>query len=188
MIGDILPDILVECGIDNTSPQITENTFEMRQIKSLLNAAGVDINARVEWSRAANEFTATGSNVDLPDDFDRMAAFSLSGIEYFGGKQVTDPALWQLLEKQPSSEQYYHLRNGKIYFSPAVTGATVRYVSKNWLGTKAAVTANADEAIFPERLLTRSVVWRWRRQKGLPYDDQLAEFEADLSAAEKADK
>ena len=39
MIGDILPGILAQCGLDRLSPDIGDNGFEMRQIRALMNAA-----------------------------------------------------------------------------------------------------------------------------------------------------
>lgn len=50
------------------------------------------------------------------------------------------------------------------------------------------MTADDDTTLFPERLLVKGVIWRWKRQKGLPYEDNLAEFEADLVQEINADR
>lgn len=194
MIGDILPEILAECGIDRTLPDVSSQTFEMRQIVALMNAAGRDINARAEWAKATAEVTGTSvSTIVLPTDFQEMAesgAVILGGYQHSPVRPVVSPEMWQMLQKFPSAQPYFHLREGAIHFIPAigVNGVTVRYVSKNWLIGKSAVTDNADETVFPESLLSRSTIWRWKRQKGLPYDDILAEFESDLETAIRADR
>lgn len=196
-IADILPWIMSECGIDNSAPDITANTYEMRQIKSLMNAAGVDINTRVEWTGAFKGLTVAGDvmSVDLPDDFQEMAAAGavmLDKTTYQPVRPVLDPTTWLFLRRTTASSQsYYHISAGSILFLPSLDsdGAIVRYISKNWLeDDKSEVTDNTDQPIFPDELLARAVIWRWRRQKGLAYDDHMAEFEADLEAAIKADR
>ena len=193
MISDILPEVLAECGIDVQSPNINDASFQMRQIAALMNAAGRDIGRRAEWSKAVVPFTfSAGSYFDLPSDFQQMAdqgAVVAGSNDYFPARPVTSPELWQMLEKFPSAQQYYQLREGKIYFSPALTGTvTIRYVSRNWLVGRDKINSNADVPVFPEHLLARATIWRWRRQKGLPYDDVMGEFEAAMQAAIKADK
>lgn len=193
-IGTLLPDVLAECGIDRTAPQISENTFEMRQILSLMNEAGRDINRRAEWAGATAEVTVTSAaSSSLPSDFQRMASggsVSLGGAAHDPVRPVVAPEMWQLLEKFPSEQTYYHIKNGQVFFSPAIgpNGATVRYVSNYWLMGSDTITSNADQPIFPDSLLARATIWRWKRQKGLPYDDVLAEFEADLETAIRADR
>lgn len=190
MIGDILPDVLAECGLNVSSPLISASDFQMAQIRTLMNAAGRDINTRVEWSGALKDETlGAGSEFALPSDFQELAeqgGLVTDAGEY--GRIVVDPGVWLLLTTRPSDVTYFHLAKGVLNVSPEITGGTLRYVSRNWLGTKRAITSNEDEAVFPEDLLARGTIWRWRRQKGLPYEDLLAEFEADLEAAAKADR
>jgi len=194
-IGDVLPEILTECGIDVASPDISSNDFQMKQLANLVNVAGRDINERVEWAGATASLPvpATSASIALPSDFQEMAehgAVTLDGGAYTPVRPVLAPAMWQMLKAGASAQPYYHIDSGAINFSPVIPtgGATVRYISKNWLGTKDAVTDNADEPVFPSGLLARGVIWRWKRQKGLPFDDLLAEYEADIEAAIKADR
>lgn len=194
MIGDILPDILAECGIDDASPDIGSNTFQMRQIKALMNAAGRDINSRAEWSRAQGSFSVVSAvSGDLPPDFQRMSdagAVIFNVNDHVPVRPCMSPELWQLFEKFPPEQPYYLLRDGKIHFTADTgpDGALVRYVSKNWTASGDAVSSNADVTNFPESLLAKGTIWRWKRQKGLPYDDLIAEFEADLETAVRADR
>lgn len=191
MISDILPGILAECGIDRTSPTIVDASFEIRQLRELMNEAGRDINARADWARAVKVVTAADvAFIDLPNDFLRISAVTVGDDDHVPARPVLSPEMWQMLEKLPSDQTFFHLKEGRIYFSPAIDplGVTVRYVSSNWLVTKAAITADTDAAVFPDHLLRRGAIWRWKRQKGLPYDDILAEYEADLDTAIRMDR
>ena len=194
MIGDILPEILAECNIDRASPAINDGTFEMRQITAFMNAAGREINTRVEWARGAAAFTVENvTSISLPADWQEVAstgAVTVGTYDYRPARLVTSPEVWQLLQRLPSRQNYFRLEGPSIVFSPPIgpTGATVRYQSKNWLLGKDNVTLNSDVAIFPERLLARSTIYRWKRAKGLPYEDLMSEFEADLATAAKADR
>ena len=194
MIGDILPEILAECNIDRASPAINDGTFEMRQITAVMNAAGREINTRVEWARGAAAFTVENvTSISLPADWQEVAstgAVTVGTYDYRPARLVTSPEVWQLLQRLPSRQNYFRLEGPSIVFSPPIgpTGATVRYQSKNWLLGKDNVTLNSDVAIFPERLLARSTIYRWKRAKGLPYEDLMSEFEADLATAAKADR
>lgn len=195
-IATILPNILVECGLDSVSATINSSDFQMRQMLSIMNAAGDDINTRVEWSKAAATLTVTGgaTSVALPADFQEMAeggAVQITGATFTPVRPVVSPAMWEMLSASASAQPYYHIKGGFIHFSPAIPagGATVRYVSNGWVvGGANAITDNDDTVIFPENLLARATIYRWKRQKGLPFDDLMAEFEADLDTAIKADR
>ena len=194
MIDTILPWVMSECGLDVAAPDITSNDYQMRQIAALMNAAGKDINTRVEWSKAMSTFSVLAGETSeaLPDDFQELAGSgAVTHVSTYGMfRPVTDETMWQFLSQNEPSTPYYHLSGGSIHFTPAVLtgGATVAYISKNWLGDKAVISDNTDEPIFPDALLARGTIWRWRRQKGLPYEDLMAEFEADLEAAIQADR
>jgi len=193
-IGDILPGILAECGLDVLAPDISSSDFQMRQIRALIDAAGKDISTRAQWAGSLNYDTipASATAYALPGDFQEMANGGAilqvtSGLPI---RPITDTTVWQFLVSNPSDALYYHIFQNGVLFSSEIPagGATFYYVSKNWLGNKAAVTDNADQPVFSEDLLARGVVWRWRRQKGLDYEDLMAEFESDLDAAILADR
>lgn len=191
----VLTNVLLEIGIDNPSAQLTSSDFSIRQIKAMMNAAGKDIARRAEWSRLYKTFSIAGglSESVLPSDFQEMAekgAVRLNKAGFYPVRPVIAPEQWAFLTARPSTQPYYHLAAGKILFSPALDddGAIVRYVSKNWVEGKPEITQNGDNLLVPERLVEKGTIWRWKRQKGLPYDDILAEFEADLMTEIAADR
>jgi hypothetical protein len=193
-IETILPWVMSECGLDVSAPDISSNDYQMRQILALMNAAGKDINTRAEWSKAtkAHTIAAAATSFSLPSDFQEMAgAGAITHVSSYGMfRPVTDESMWQFLSQNAPETPYYHIRSGVVYLTQAVAtgGAQMIYISKNWLGTKSEITDNDDQPIFPDALLARGTIWRWRRQKGLPYEDLMAEFEADLEAAIQADR
>jgi len=191
----VLTNVLLEIGLDNASAQLTSNDYEIRQIKAFMNAAGKDVSRRAEWYHLVKELTVAGSvgDVDLPDDFQMLTEQNAVRLNKTGFHQVrpaAGPEVWGLLSARPSTQPYYHLHAGKILFSPALDtdGAKVRYVSRHWVEGKEEITQNGDNLLVPERLIEKGAIWRWKRQKGLPYDDMLAEFEADLIGEIKADR
>ncbi len=189
----VLANVLLEIGLDNTSAQLTSSDYEIRQIKAFMNAAGKDIARRAEWPRLYAELVVAGdiSEVDLPDNFQKMAekgAVRLNKSGFSPVRPIVAPEQWEFLSMRPSAQTFYHLSGGKVLFSPALDsdGALIRYVSQYWAEGKAEITQNSDDLLIPERLVEKGTVWRWKRQKGLPYDDILAEFEADLITEIKA--
>ena len=42
--------------------------------------------------------------------------------------------------------------------------------------------ADTDTAVIDEKLILKGLILRWRRQKGMPFEDYEAEYEADLAA------
>lgn len=193
-IETILPWVMAECGLDVSAPDISANDYQMRQINALMNAAGKDINTRTEWAKATKVHSiAQGvTSFTLPSDFQEIAgAGAIAHTGSYGMfRPVMDETMWQFLSQNTPETPYYHIRSGAVYFTEPVAtgGAEMVYISKNWLGTKAEITDNSDQPIFPEALLARGTIWRWRRQKSLPYEDLMAEFEADLEAAAQADR
>lgn len=192
----VLTDVLAEIGLDRTSPQISASDYEMSQIRAFMNQAGEDIAKRGEWSKLYKTETVAGSVSEstLPSDFQEMGekgAIYLNKSGFTPVRIVIDPTQWAFVSQRESAQNYAHITDGKVKFSPALDsdGAKFTYVSENWVfGDKAAITQNSDTFYFPERLLVGGTVWRWFREKGRAYDDRLAEFEADLIADIQADR
>lgn len=194
-VETVLQNVLVEIGLDIPSAQISSSDFQIRQIKAFMNAAGKDIARRVEWAELYEDYGIGGGTnaAPLPPDFYQMAetgAVTLSDATKTPIRNCTSPEQWSFLESRPSAQPYYHLAQGQIRFSPAIPpmGATMRYVSRNWVVGDVVVNQNSDVLRIPESLVEKGTVWRWKRQKGLPYDDLLAEFEADIVAEAKANR
>ena len=187
----IMERVVTGCGIDRAAT-VTGSDFETRQFRAVINAAGDDIALRAEWSKLFTTATiASGtSSYALPADFREMAESGAVRTATAPVRVVVMPEQWAFLTQNPSGQLYCHLSGGNLLFSPALpAAATLTYLSKNWVaGGKDAVTDDGDTLLIPESLVALGAIWRWKRAKGLPYDDQLAEYEADLEAHLKADR
>jgi hypothetical protein len=194
----ILQSLLYDIGLEKTSPDIASTDFDISQIREFVNQAGEDIAKRAEWSGLYTSDTIAGavSSHTLPSDFQEMGEKGSIYLNKTEGtftplRPIVDPAMWDFAVQHPSSQFYYMIRGGAVAFSDALDadGAKMTYVSKNWVtGDKSAVTANADTFLLPERLIRLGALWRWLREKGQPYDDHMAEFEADLVQEVKANR
>lgn len=157
--------------------------------------AGEEISRRGDWNRMLKTAPVDGSPYPLPEDFQRLVTGG--GIVLAGGdfaRPVMNAGEWSVIKTVASSRPFFYLRDGRVEFLPVSSneGAAMNYVSKNWLldgnEERDTITSDDNKALIPERLLTKGVIWRWRRQKGLSYEDQLAEFEADLAIELAADR
>lgn len=192
----ILQAVLLEIGLEKTSPNIASSDFDLAQIREYMNQAGKDIVSRAEWSKLYKTDTTAGSvsSHDLPADFREMAeggAVYLNKAGFNPVRLIVDPTMWAFAEKRESAQPFCHIKDGALKFAPALDadGAKYTYLSANWVSDdKSAITANADTFLIPERLIRGLTVVFWLREKGQMYDDQLAEFEANLIADIKADR
>lgn len=187
----VMERVVTACGVDRVAT-VAGADFETRQFVAEINAAGQDIALRAEWSRLFKTVPVTigTTSFPLPADFREMAESGAVTTASQPVRVVVMPEQWAFLSQYPSGQLYCHLQGGNLLFSPALPqAASVTYLSRNWVaGDKEAVTDDGDTFNIPEGLLALGAVWRWKRAKGLPYDDQLAEYEADLEAHLKADR
>ena len=152
------------------------------------NAAGQEIARRADWQDMLQTSSIASSPHNLPSDFQRVAAGG--AIRTSAGapvRPVTDAGHWSVILTVPSTTAWFFLKGGQVLFSPssAAVSATMDYYSTKWVqgssSTLSAIDADDNTFLFPYRLMVKNLVWRWRRRNGLAYDDQLAEFEADLA-------
>lgn len=163
---------------------------------ALAQEAGDEIARRVDWQALLSSKVLAASGEQLPPDFQRVVPGG--GLRTAAGlfiRPVTNSAQWAVVASCASAQPFYFVSGGVVQVAPvtAAIGAVLDYVAKTWIvgdgGTrKAAFSADDDGFVFPERLVVKNIIWRWRRQKGLSYDDQLAEFEADLAQETGADR
>ncbi|OOG65851.1 hypothetical protein B0E45_26410 [Sinorhizobium sp. A49] len=155
---------------------------------ALAQEAGDEIARRGDWQQMLKERVAQSSPEPLPADYERLtpggAVRNAAGAFY---RPITNSSQWAVIVGVVSAQPYFFIKGNQILFSPAASGvaSVIDYVSKFWVlhdpeGSGDTLAADDDAPLFPERLLVKGILWRWKRQKGLPFDDALAEFEADL--------
>jgi hypothetical protein len=167
----------------------------------LANEAGEELARRVDWGvlRESETFTGTGARATftMPSDFARLT----QGVTGRVGRNIIRPltqAEWGALTPTQGTPRYFFLRGNRIEFwpyAPSGVEISVIYVSRFWARrvmppfvppgeftlNQTFFTADDDTARFSEELLTKGLIARWRRQKGMPFADQEAEYEAMLA-------
>jgi len=156
---------------------------------SLAKEAGDEIARRVDWQSLLKTATPASSPFNLPGDFQRLVpggAVRTAAGDFC--RVITVGSQWSVIAAGSSVQPFFFVRGNTMLFAPveAAPGAVVEYVSKNWVigdpyEERDVFKADDDKTTFPERLLVKGITWRWKRQKGVPYEDNLAEFEADLA-------
>lgn len=167
-------------------------------IRAAIRMAGEEIARRAEWQamyKTATVAVATSSTA-LPADFHRFIqgnAVALTATPFTPIPYIKSADVWSELNASPSSQPYFAVKNGEIKFLPALTGeARIRYISKNWLmgssGELDEAVSDEDTPLFSDQLLGLGTLWRYKRAKGLTYQDWADEFEARLAIEIAADR
>lgn len=177
----ILTATLQQCNLSYEAASVASTDPTVAEVVDLINEAGVDLALRGEWS-ALLKSAAVGA---LPADFQKLSAVAIDAGGF--ARVLTQPELWALVAQQSSGTAYYRIAGGNIEVSTG-EASTAHYWSSEWTSAGAAITANADVVHIPGRVVVSGAVWRWLRKKGFPFDDQLAQHEADVAAAEAADR
>lgn len=157
------------------------------EMANMLNQVGEEVARRVDWGPLQFETTLTGNGTNqtftLPADFDRLCrgAAVLTGTTAL---RALTQAEWGTLTPTEGTPRYFLLEGITITLWPYLANGqtvTARYQSRNWSSTGATFTADGDTGLVSEDLLLKGLIARWRRSKGLPFQDFEAEFEAALS-------
>ena len=168
------------------------------ELLQLAYEAGEEIARRAEWSNLYKEATiASGStSYALPDDFHRLiqgGAIVLNDANKTPLIPVKSADIWSAMVANATTQPYFFIKSGYVEFASALTSsATIRYISSKWIlsGTSSlnAYSTDGDTARFSESLLALGILWRYKRVKGLRYDDLQSEFEAELAREIAADR
>lgn len=152
------------------------------ELTDLANEVAADIARYQDWQALTRLGTVTGDGTktafDLPTDYDRMttgAALADLSSWFWGYHAYTDLNAFLYAEARDfnAAPGGWVIYGNQIRFAPAPTAtATFPYISSHWAidtstATKAAFDADSDSFALPDRLLTLSLVWRWRENKKL---------------------
>ena len=183
-VGLAVPDQVV--GSSNRS---------MIEVLSFANAVGEELARRVDWMQLSKSATLTGTGAQIahamPGSFSRL----VPGVAVTGsGGEIVRPlsrAEWGTLTPVEGVPRYFLLQNDTLTLWPYLAAGdtvTVWYQSRYWgyvnpalIGSGDSFGSDADTPLIDEGLFLKALIVRWRRQKGMEYADQEAEYEAALS-------
>lgn len=169
------------------------------QMLALLNQAGEEMAEAYPWQVLVKEATFTTVATESQGAMSTIAP----GFFYILNNTIWNRSLrrpvfgalspneWQLLKASSVTGpfQQYRIRGDTLRFIPAPPAdqtCAFEYVSKNWCTTadgnteKSAFTLDADVSLLDERLLTLSLVWRFKQAKGLDFTAELTMYETRL--------
>lgn len=187
---DVAKDVAADVGIRIPGLFASSTEREHVEMLSYINAAGEEIARRVDWGGLRVPGTVTGTGVAeklaMPTDFARLTdgnAVTVAGAPVRGGLSADE---FNSLPATSGTPRYFLLSGDKILFWPYLALAatvSVLYQSKNWAvgGTpQPSLTADSNTTVFPEVVLTKGSIARWRRQKGMDHSSYSAEYEQAL--------
>ena len=162
------------------------------ELCSLANEAAQMIAKAHDWQLLTTLKTQAGdgsdTTFDLPTDYDRMpvkASVYLTSTKT-QLSPVTDLDRWQEIQLLGLSGVvgWWIIIGGQMNVYPAIasTDSAKYYYQSNLIVTpnsgsnKATFTLDTDTFRLPERLLTLAIIWMWRAEKGLDYQQELSDF------------
>jgi len=139
-------------------------------------------------------FSSLGGGSADYSDFDRMIPET-----YWNRSQTwriwgpLTPAEWQAKKSSNVSGPYneWRIQSGNLYLYPAPTAGETHafeYVSKNWCqssgGTdQAAWAADTDVGLLDEHLMMLGTVWRYKKSRSLPFQNEYLVYENSVTQA-----
>ena len=174
-------------GLETTQQVISSPKREWAEAVTMSNAVGDELARRVDFGALRKTMTLTGPDVTytLPDEFSRI----IPGIGVTYGAGIIRPlthAEWASLEPMVGSPRYFTLEGRSLRlwpYLPTGQAALMRYQSRFWCSNGGAEwVSDTDTSLIDEGLMVKGLIVRWRRQKGMPFEDYEAEYEADLAA------
>lgn len=205
-IKDLMDKAARDCSIVPPAAWTSATQLTHVALKDRLNETIDEMLDRVDWpSPISDDVTITGTGAetyDLPADFLRLPRDDSAIYEQTKtrrqGVPVVGNGVWTFLQDwgNASGDRFYRLQgdesNGRtISFFRDLTSSdnvVVSYVSKNWMQTAGGAigyewTNESDELLLPRRIVELGIAWRFRKRKGLPWADELSEYELRLTRA-----
>lgn len=170
---------------------------EVVELLALANEMAQRITAGHDWQKLCTVHTLTGDGsttaFDLPANYDRMlvkAQVWSSSLET-ALSPISDLDRWLELDVQDFDfvVNAWAIYGGQMHIKPALaTGVTAQffYVTNECIQSSSATkkiefTADDDEFRIDDRLLKLAMIWQWRANKGLPYAEDMVNYESHLS-------
>ncbi|HEY8385744.1 MAG TPA: hypothetical protein VIK82_05915 [Porticoccaceae bacterium] len=176
------------------------------EITALAHEAAVDIATAYDWQKLIKFHTITGTGTStafpFPADYDRMVQAS----EIFdpdnwcwGYNHITSPSDWLFYENNSLGlipPGIWTVREDQFHFlpvPPAGAKAVFPYITRSIFvdangAPKDQITADSDSFVLNERLLTLSLIWRYKAMKGLDYQQDMENFNVAMDRATANDR
>lgn len=193
----VCADVCKVIAIDVPDAVASSADREHVELLGVANEMAARISRGHEWQMFSAIHTMTGDgsteDFDLPANYDRMllkASVWSSSLET-ALSPVTDLDRW--LEMDVQSFDFiinaWTIYGGQMHIKPAMAdGVTAKYfyqtnefIRDSADTFKSSFTSDDDVFRLDEQLLKLGMIWQWRANKGLPYAEDMANYETLLS-------
>lgn len=192
-------------GMEVPDQLYSATTREMVEMQRLANRVAKQVARDAQWSKLKAIATLTGDGTaeefDLPADYDRMtkdARLWSSAVTTAPLVHVQSLEKWLAMTVQDFSILFgaWIMYGGSVHILPArASGETIKFpymvntiVRANDGTRKAEFNADNDGFMLNETLLEHGIVWNWKAEKGLDYQEDLAHYQIVLAEEIGADR
>lgn len=186
--------LALNIGQQQSEAVISSPRRECAEAVTMANDVGNELARRVDFGALRQTQTLTGDGTDKLHDLGAGLMRVIGGIAvtYLGATvRPLTQAEWASLAPVEGVPRYFLLEGQIMRLWPylaAATTATVRIQSRNWCSNGTDEwTADTETSLVDENLMLKGLIARWRRQKGMPFEDYEAEYEADVADIARAD-
>ena len=186
--------------VPNTALGSTDN--QIQQLVALLDEEGNDLAQRGSWQGLENECALTTVATESQGTIDSIAT---NGFRYIINETIWDrttmlpvagavtPKEWQGMKAVLSNgpRYSYRFRGNQMLVNPVPPAGEAwyfEYITQNWLvsadgNNKAYATLDTDISLLPETLVMAGLRWRWKKEKGFEYAEDMRTYEMQVKDA-----
>lgn len=176
---------------------------QVLQIMRLLEEEGNDLSSRADWERLTFEAAVTTLATENQGTIESLCTNGFRSIknDTIWDRTTMLPVCgplsskdWQTLKAVLSTgpRYLYRIRGGNLIVNPAPPAGSswyFEYVTNKWLtdsgGTtyKRRFTADTDIVLLPDDLCLQGLRWRWKKEKGMDYAEDMRTYEIQVKNA-----
>lgn len=191
-ILSVCQNVSLVIGIDRPDQVFASTDREHLELARLANEIAQTIAKEHDWQALQGIHTITGDDAEeahaLPDDYGRMlkTASVWSSRWTWAFNHINDPDVWLEYQVVPYTfvNGNWIIYGGQMHILPVMASTeTVKffYFSRNLVSPASGVdkplfTADDDAFRLDERLLELGMIWQWRANKGVAYDEDLVNY------------
>jgi hypothetical protein len=200
-ILDVCQRVALVTALEKPDIVFSSADREMEELARLANEMATRIAGDHDWQVLQKIATITGDDTaeahGLPADYARMlrTASLWSSRWSWAFNHISDPDLWLEYQTVPYTfvNGNWIIYGNEMHILPVMGSTeTVKYwyisnqvVTASGGTRKAEFTADSDTFVLGERLLELGMIWQWRANKGLPYAEDMKNYEIEFNKRTK---
>jgi hypothetical protein len=184
-------------NLPSVSAVTTSAARTAQEFQSISLQVGQELLRRHDWGGLVKTVSLSTLPGSVPGDFERLTQGSPVRLGTVPIRGALSDAEMNLKRGAPiTSPPRFQIRGTTLEVAPApASPVTLEYISGYWVRSadttpvyRAAWAADSDVSVIPEDILLQGLIWRWKRQKGLAYQDELDQFEQAVDYRARADR